>query len=311
MTRLRSQITPLTPTSFDTFARCPAAYYCRELLGVPASDAAPSNDQGLLVHDMLWRVHATGSCHDDEHVREVLVGHGADSDAVRELVARHARRCPSAGAGRRRARARARAIPPAAGADVHGDGTDRRDLDPRRTARSRRDYKTGSLWHTRVCDVPAAKVQAFALAPAAQRRGLQLRLRYEYLQPEIDEDPEPWDLDDDDLAAVEEELRAAVARMWDLDDWVGVAEADVCGRCQYRSICRDSATPGEPTWPVLSTAEPTRAPAPTRCRTMGVACRRPPRSPSSPPRPSARCCSPRRSSDSGSRSSCSRSCSAS
>jgi hypothetical protein len=82
-----------------------------------------------------------------------------------------------------------------------------------------------------------------------------LRLRYEYLQPEIDEDPEPWDPDDDDLEGVEEELRAAVARMWDLDDWIGVAEKDVCGRCQYRSICRDSAAPGEPTWPVLSTPE--------------------------------------------------------
>ena len=132
----------------------------------------------------------------------------------------------------------------------------------------------------RVCDVPAAKVQAFALAPAAQRRGLQLRLRYEYLQPEIDEDPEPWDLDDDELAAVEEELRAAVARMWDLDDWVGVAEADVCGRCQYRSICRDSATPGEPAWPVLSTAEPMvlrRAEPddePSRCRASTASLRR-------------------------------------
>ena len=70
-----------------------------------------------------------------------------------------------------------------------------------------RDYKTGSLWHTRVCDVPAAKVQAFVLAPVARQRGLQLRLRYEYLQPEIDEDPEPWDPDVDDLEAVEEELR--------------------------------------------------------------------------------------------------------
>ena len=71
-----------------------------------------------------------------------------------------------------------------------------------------RDYKTGRLWHTRVCDVPAAKVQAYVLGRAAQRRGLRMRLRYEYLQPEVDEDPEPWEPDDDDLLAVEEELRA-------------------------------------------------------------------------------------------------------
>jgi len=53
------------------------------------------------------------------------------------------------------------------------------------------------------------------------------------------------------LAAIEEELRAAVARMWDDRDWDGVREHDVCSRCRYRSVCRDSAAPGEPAWPVL------------------------------------------------------------
>jgi hypothetical protein len=252
--RLRSQITSLTPTSYDTFERCARAYYCRELLGIPASDAAPPNDQGLLVHDMLWRVHATGSCHDDAHVRDVLVGHGADSETVRALVARHSRRCPSDGAG--------------AGAHEHDLARFHRQPAPMFMATARidaiwihdglldaRDYKTGHLWHTRVCDVPAAKVQAYVLGAAAHRRGLRLRLRYEYLQPEIDEDPEPWDLDDDDLARVEEELRDAVARMWEIDDWVGVGEPDVCARCQFRSVCRDSAARGEPTWPVLSTRD--------------------------------------------------------
>ena len=62
------------------------------------------------------------------------------------------------------------------------------------------------------------------LAPRARRRGLRLRLRYEYLQPEVDDDPEPWELDDEDLAAIEEELRAAVERMWTNDDWRGVAD---------------------------------------------------------------------------------------
>ena len=66
-----------------------------------------------------------------------------------------------------------------------------------------RDYKTGSLWHTRVADVPAAKVQAFVLAQAAAQRDLRLRLRYEYLQPEIADDPEPWEPYEDDLALVE------------------------------------------------------------------------------------------------------------
>ena len=117
---------------------------------------------------------------------------------------------------------------------------------------TRATTRPGGCWHTRVCDVPAAKVQAYVLGRAAQRRGLRLRLRYEYLQPEIDEDPEPWEPDDDDLIAVEEELRRAVERMWNYDDWPGVNDADVCRTCQYRSICRDSAAPGEPSWPVLA-----------------------------------------------------------
>jgi hypothetical protein len=77
-------------------------------------------------------------------------------------------------------------------------------------------------------------------------------LRYEYLQPDIDEDPEPWEPDADDLVFVEEELRSAVEHMKEQVDWTGVAEADVCVRCPYRSICRDSAAPGEPSWPVLA-----------------------------------------------------------
>jgi len=68
------------------------------------------------------------------------------------------------------------------------------------------------------------------------------------------DDPEAWEPDGDDLAAIEEEIRAAVERMRTIDDWKGVAD-DRCTRCAYRSICRDSAAPSEPTWPVLVTTE--------------------------------------------------------
>ena len=118
-----------------------------------------------------------------------------------------------------------------------------------------RDYKTGGLWHDRVADVPAAKVQAFVLAEAARKRGLRLRLRYEYLSADVADDPDPWEPDPDDLAAIEEELRAAVERMRTNDDWTGVADANVCSRCSYRSICRDSVTPGEAAWPVLASGD--------------------------------------------------------
>lgn len=246
-----ADIVGLTPSGYENFTRCARRFYLADLLGIPASDPGAPNDQGLLVHDMLWRIHTTGSCADDAHVREVLALHSADSDNMRDLIDRHARRCPSASADRaahEHELARFHRIPPPmfmATARIDAIWVHDGLLDAR-------DYKTGSLWHSRVADVPAARVQAFVLGAAAAKRGLRLRLRYEYLQPEIDEDPEPWEPDADDLALVEEELRSAVERMWSEVDWKGIGEADACATCPYRSICRDSAAPGEPSWPVLS-----------------------------------------------------------
>ena len=62
------------------------------------------------------------------------------------------------------------------------------------------------------------------LDKAARERGLQLRLRYEYLSADVADDPDAWEPDTDDLAAIEEELRAAVERMRTNDDWKGVAD---------------------------------------------------------------------------------------
>jgi hypothetical protein len=45
--------------------------------------------------------------------------------------------------------------------------------------------------------------------------------------------------------------------MWRTDDWRGVNDPNDCRSCRYRSICRDSAAPGAPSWPVL-TAEDDR-----------------------------------------------------
>jgi hypothetical protein len=249
--RLLSQIVSLTPSNYDDFLRCPRLFYSSALLGVPASDPAPSTDQGLIVHDMLWKIHTSGSCHDAVHVADVLAAHGFDTPSVRDLVARHAKRCPSL----------------ATEGDAHEHEVARFHRMPKpmfmATARidalwvhdgvlDARDYKTGGRFADRVADIAAAHVQAWILGATAQRRGLRLRLRYEYLQAEIDEDPEPWELDDDGLAELEEELRAAVARMWEQDEWRGVNDVALCRTCRYRSICRDSAAPGEPAWPVLT-----------------------------------------------------------
>ncbi|HET9728816.1 MAG TPA: PD-(D/E)XK nuclease family protein [Acidimicrobiia bacterium] len=249
--RLLPDIVALTPSRYEDYMRCPRLYYCNALLGMPASDLVRSADQGLVVHDILKHIHSLGSCADDAHVTDVLAAHALDTPAVRDQIARHAQRCParaSSGAAHEWELARFHRMPkPMFMVNARIDAIWVHDglLDAR-------DYKTGGRYADRVADIPAARVQAFALAGAARERGLQVRLRYEYLQPEVDDDPDPWEPDDDDLAAVEEELRDAVERMWSETDWRGIGEVDVCSHCRYRSICRDSAAPSEPAWPALA-----------------------------------------------------------
>jgi hypothetical protein len=115
-----------------------------------------------------------------------------------------------------------------------------------------RDYKTGARRHDRVADDPRARVQAWVLGREAQHRGLRLQLRYEHLAPEVDEDPEPWEPEADDLAAVDEELRTFAAALWAEERWAGEHDPGVCGPCRYRSLCVDSAAPGRPAWPILA-----------------------------------------------------------
>ena len=95
-----------------------------------------------------------------------------------------------------------------------------------------------------------------SLTGIAQARGLRIRLRYEHLAAEIDEEPEPWEPDAEELEGLEARIRAAVVEMRDEHDFSGVADAQVCGWCRYRSICRDSAAPGEAQWPEILPDEP-------------------------------------------------------
>lgn len=250
--RLLPDIVSITPSNFDDFVQCERRYLNRHLFGIPASDPGAPNETGLLVHDMLRTIHAGGSCHDAAYVTDVLAGHGADNDHVRQLVERHAQRCPAddtTSAAHEQTLARFHRQPqPMFMATARIDAIWVHDgvLDAR-------DYKTGRLWYDRVADVPAAKVQAFVLDQAARKRGLRLRLRYEYLSADVPDDPDAWEPDSDDMEAVEEELRSVVERMRANDDWKGVADAALCSHCAYRSICRDSAARGEPAWPVLAT----------------------------------------------------------
>lgn len=258
MSRLLPDIISVTPSGYETWLRCPRAYLLSALLGLPDSDPAPSTAEGLLAHELLRVIHEQGSPHDADHVEETLAAHGADDDHYRALIARHARRAPAhfERSAHEVALARFHRLPPpmfmaTARIDavfVH-DGL----LDAR-------DYKTGSLWSERVADDPRAHVQAWVLAPHARRRGLRLRLRYEYLAAEVDEDPDPWEPEIEDLETVEASLGEFASELWrrsDTDDWTGVNEVDVCRSCRYRSVCGDSAAPGEPTWAASSLADVT------------------------------------------------------
>jgi hypothetical protein len=114
-----------------------------------------------------------------------------------------------------------------------------------------RDFKSGQMWSDRVADDKQARLQAWILAPLADARGLQLRISFEHLAAEGPDDPEPFEPDADDLLAIEDELRREVAEIRSKTEFAGVADPDVCGRCRYRSICPDSATPGVPVWPTV------------------------------------------------------------
>lgn len=243
------QIVRLTPSNYADFLWCPRLYLNSALLRVPPSDTGRSPDQGMLVHAVLERIHRAGSCRDDAHVRAVLADADADTAQMHGFVARHARRCPAHVDGQAHEVDRVRfhrQPPPMFLASARIDAVWVHDglLDVR-------DYKTGSRRYERLADDPATRVQAWVMARDAKRRGLRLHIRYEYLQPEIDDDPEAWQPDDDDLDAIDAELCAAVERMWRDDDWQGVGAPDVCGSCRYRSICRDSVAVGEPSWPAL------------------------------------------------------------
>jgi len=120
-----------------------------------------------------------------------------------------------------------------------------------------RDYKTGMTFVDDVGHDPAARLQAWLLAPMAAERGLQVRIRYEHLAVEVDDDPDPFEPDVHQLAAIEEELRSAAEAIRAERTFIGVAEHHLCVRCGYRSICPDSAHTTPPTW----TATPDPAPA--------------------------------------------------
>jgi len=240
----------LTPSSVESFERCPRLWRSQHLLSVPPSDGSAPGVHGQEVHDLLRQLHRDGTC-DPARVEDVVLAHGA-SERVHEELLSHARRCPAGAAsyGHEFTRSRLYNRRPNFIASARTDAAWVHDglLDVR-------DYKTGAVWHSRVADDSRARLQAWVLAPIAEQRGLRLRLRYEHLATEVDEDPDDWEPDTDDLRAVQEELIVLAESIRTEQEWRGVADAEVCRWCRYRSICPDSAVPGEAGWPRVDDGE--------------------------------------------------------
>jgi len=74
------------------------------------------------------------------------------------------------------------------------------------------------------------------LDEAARKRGLRLRLRYEYLSADVLDDSRLVGTGSDDMLAVEEEMRSVVERMRTNDEMAGRRRRALCSHCAYRSI---------------------------------------------------------------------------
>ncbi|MEI8000284.1 MAG: PD-(D/E)XK nuclease family protein [Actinomycetes bacterium] len=235
----------VTPTALESWTRCARLWRDQHLLGTPPSDVGASGAHGQRVHALLRALHRDGPCEDPARLDEIVLAHGADRRVLDELR-NHARRCPVGATtfGHEFTQNRLHSRPPHFLGSARLDAAWIRDgvLDVR-------DYKTGGVWHTRVADDPRARLQAWVMAPVAERLGLALRVRYEHLSSETVDDPEEWEPDADDLAGLEEWLVATVTAVRSGAPWGGVAEPDVCRSCRYRSVCTDSAAPGVATWP--------------------------------------------------------------
>lgn len=216
-------------------------------LRVPRRDD-PGGRLGEVAHDVLQRLHQGDACRDDAVVATVADGYDdSTSRRLRAFVERHRERCPGrVERGRHEvdlARFHHRPAPmfiATATIDaiwVHDGIADARD------------YKTGRVELEAVADDPAARVQAWVLALHARRQGLRPRLSYECLAAGTSDDPAPFEPEDDDLEAVEEELRTMAWSMHEEDRegrWRGVRAAEVCRFCEFAPFCVDAEMPAPP-----------------------------------------------------------------
>lgn len=233
-------IVVITPSIADSWSRCKRLYHLRHQLDLPASDPdAGLTGTGLAVHALLCRLHTRGTCDPAADIRALIADYpDQDPDELRGYIERHHRRCPlgsdALGHEYEVARVSPFATEPWFLATARIDAIWIHDglLDAR-------DYKTGRLTEEPVGSSLAARIQAFVLAPIAETRGLRLRIRHEYLGADVEDDPESFEPDEEQLAAIANELHAIAGDIRKEQDFAGVSDATICSRCKYRSICRD------------------------------------------------------------------------
>jgi len=259
----------LTPSSVEDWQRCRRLYRTRHLLDLANSDPLHrrSTGVGLEVHRLLEMVHTEGCCGDVAATstlvrRGVSQGSGEpvgkfgpggragcrmNADLIQGYLARHASRCPGAGStwsAHELTLAAYHRRPPrwvlTARIDAVWAKPDFLDA---------RDYKTGRCRFDRVEDDLAGRLQAWLLAPLAAQRGVRLRLSYEHLSLESTSDPDPYEPEDEDLAAIEAEVCAVAVEIRAETEFPGCGDAGTCRRCAYGSICLERTGNGGPTGP--------------------------------------------------------------
>jgi hypothetical protein len=240
-------VLPLSVTALERWDRCRRHYLLRDLLAVP--EPAPGGGDtsfGLAAHRVLEAVHRQGVCGDAARTADLAAEIDASvAPQLATLAARHADRCPGAGGG-------------AVDWSGHEYGVARFNRRPgplfMLTGRidalwahggvlAAHDYKTGVPRVQRLGDLLAARVQAWLLAPLAARRGLRIRIVFEHLDTSVHDWPDPYEPEEEDLAAVGDELRAIAAAIRDETAFTGTGDPVDCRWCAYRLVCRDAPAP--------------------------------------------------------------------
>lgn len=237
-TRLVADVTLLSPTTVWRWRRCRRLYLLRNVLQLPSVDDSPWTDEGLKVHAVLRQLHEQGRCEDQRSRQEFVEMYaGSATERLRGFLDRHADRCPRgaepAGHEVALSRYQSQAPPFVVTASIDAVWIHDKLLDAR-------DYKTGTEVIADLSQDLRARVQAWLLAPMAEKRGLRLRMRYEFLAPEVTDDPPAWEPDAEELASIGRDLQAMSEEMRTEREFVGVGDPAVCRTCEYRSICVDA-----------------------------------------------------------------------